>query len=1430
YGKPGEREKLLQVKRLKIYYDIFALLSGNIANAVTSVSVENTRIVLDTRRDQDVVKFITSLTEGGGGGASGMPSIVLQGKNLDVDLTGPDGSVRAGHIFFTLAPSGSALSVRWKSDLTVALAHPVASVSTISSPVSITATIHPAAGRPAGGVGGSSTAPAYPAVSAEALVVVDDLSANTFSIVRQAFRLTYRNGALAFRKVEDRAPIDLAGQLDLRTQVFTANMQTQEFVPAQYMSVRRPLDVIAPWLQTSFTGRATARYDLSDGRAAYTARFDADNNNENYADLKTVTLDLQGNERLATVNRLSVHTSVGSADFRGTVLLSNLLPDGTLSITDLRAGGMEPLSANLNVTRRSGSVEVSDSRLAYAGSTLHNLSAVLTPGPTETSFDVRFSMDADGTSIAELSGSLPAQTETPAGGGSEGSASKRSRFSGRIERLPVSQLYRVVRAAAPGLEAAGVAVPAGILPPAAVISSSLRLNASFSVAEGTRHLSVDAPTFRLYDQSDANQLALSVAADNQSVTVDNLQATYAGYSASGRLDATIGPDGGVGFSGMLRLQNVPYSFHGNYSPGNELTVTESHGLTARFSFSRFTQFAFQLSGNDIPVPIDQRTVLFDLQISGLFNGANTWEVNVNRFSVRNLPYVPFPDASFSMTARITPGRGSIESINYSDDVSTISGNGSVTYDTASAAPSVNGVTGRLFLQLANQKQDESYRVDLSLNSGALGGDVIVRNLPFKRFGVNAIDGGVDGQIRLSGTTSSPIVDAQASLDGATYGGQSLGGGATGHWENDTLRLSQVNITYGQSAVISGTVAADFRKGSVGVNATVKDQTAQPKPLQVAVNFSADYTPPESPLDFGSILQGNIDADLGVSGLPFQKDLGGTWQFKLTKRGREISMGGGPSNALSGNIRENGDFVLSSAAPLPVVFQADGRIKGNTVEANINNIRFNLSLIKGVLDFKVFRLTQGEVTGSLRINGSTADPDFYGTLAVADAKARLDYTPDELGPAKTFMVFEEKKVTMTRFAVPVGKTTGSVYGVFTLSRWVPESLDLEIVVPGDEGLHVDYTFGNVVVNGYANGVVKISSNPTVTTVTGSLLAYQTNITLANIGAPVTPPQPLSNEAPVHVDMTIETGKRVEFLWPTSTIPVLRGYARLGQSIHIGLATDTGTFSLRGDVGIQSGEIFYFERSFYIKDGMIKFNENENYFDPRLSVNAEIREVSNNGPVRISLVATDERLSQFTPRFVSDPPMTDAQIAALLGGNFFGELGNDQNGLSSAVYLTSDLLGQFSIVRSFENMVRDALSLDLFSIRTQLFSNLLRGAIGGTQPATTTGTGQTGGTNPATQYPLDNTSPSLGKYLDNTTVFLGKYLGTDLFLELLVQLQAQNPFSTTEQARSFGGLVINPEINLDWRTPFFDLQWSFLPQNPQTLFLTDNTISLSWGFTY
>jgi hypothetical protein len=86
-----------------------------------------------------------------------------------------------------------------------------------------------------------------------------------------------------------------------------------------------------------------------------------------------------------------------------------------------------------------------------------------------------------------------------------------------------------------------------------------------------------------------------------------------------------------------------------------------------------------------------------------------------------------------------------------------------------------------------------------------------------------------------------------------------------------------------------------------------------------------------------------------------------------------------------------------------------------------------------------------------------------------------------------------------------------------------------------------------------------------------------------------------------------------------------------------------------------------------------------------------------------------------------------------------------------------------------------------------------------------------------------------------VSLGKYLGNDLFFELLVRLQ--QPQVPVAIITSGGGLIaasteVQPdlELSLEWATPFFLLDWTFLPQHPQTMFLSDNSLSFSWRISY
>ena len=185
--------------------------------------------------------------------------------------------------------------------------------------------------------------------------------------------------------------------------------------------------------------------------------------------------------------------------------------------------------------------------------------------------------------------------------------------------------------------------------------------------------------------------------------------------------------------------------------------------------------------------------------------------------------------------------------------------------------------------------------------------------------------------------------------------------------------------------------------------------------------------------------------------------------------------------------------------------------------------------------------------------------------------------------------------------------------------------------------------------------------------------------------------------------------------------------------------------------------------------------------------------------------DSRFSNFSPRFSSDPPRLDTDILAMIGAPLVNRV--EMQGIGMAAMVYSDILGQNWILRPFEQKVRQVLNLDMFSVRTQLIQNLVAQRVLGT-----------------TINPLDNTSVSLGKYL-----------GNDLFLEMLVRLQQpQIPVAVITPS---GGLIaastaLQPdvELNLEWATPFFLMEWSFLPKHPESLFLSDNSLSFSWSFSY
>ena len=63
-----------------------------------------------------------------------------------------------------------------------------------------------------------------------------------------------------------------------------------------------------------------------------------------------------------------------------------------------------------------------------------------------------------------------------------------------------------------------------------------------------------------------------------------------------------------------------------------------------------------------------------------------------------------------------------------------------------------------------------------------------------------------------------------------------------------------------------------------------------------------------------------------------------------------------------------------------------------------------------------------------------------------------------------------------------------------------------------------------------------------------------------------------------------------------------------------------------------------------------------------------------------------------------------------------------------------------------------------------------------------------------------------------------------------MQALVRFQAADAVGSAYNIQTEGELNLEWTTPFFLLEWTFAPKHPENLFLSDNSIGLSWKFSY
>ncbi|MFQ3621801.1 MAG: translocation/assembly module TamB domain-containing protein, partial [Spirochaetales bacterium] len=869
----------------------------------------------------------------------------------------------------------------------------------------------------------------------------------------------------------------------------------------------------------------------------------------------------------------------------------------------------------------------------------------------------------------------------------------------------------------------------------------------------------------------------------------------------------------VKFDTQVEIFDTTYQFQALLDPSGYLRITRDPQIELELHWDTRVGAFGSVSLQNFPLSLLRLPNIPEVDVSGkmefFYESLERWALELEDVKITGLPILTDRIKAIHVRGTLTPSLGTFTYLKLVEKMGPLEGYGSLSYRLDE-----NNYKLTTYLKGEGPKP-EQYFLTLQYEAGDFSFEGELSEASLSRFITQeGVYGRITGKIQGKNILTSRSFQGDLQISEGGYRGVPFSLGFTGIIAETKIEAYTLKLTYGEGLELSGRVTLDLKQGSLQWDANAKATFAD-KPvagkIQGKVIFEGEKSLLNLPDLYLYLRSGASTVTFEQPSLPQEYR---QWSIQIAREGTEFLFSGGPLQSIEGRVRTEGTFSLRVKAPLWITFESEGSFDSQgKLRASIQNLQFSLSSLREQLDFGIFRITEGKVTGELTLEGPLQDPYIFGELRVRESRARLDIVEEELGPFLGILRFNEKTFTLEPVTLQTRGGSVQVGGTFELEKY---SLNTAFVWIDTErtgrtgGVRIKGNFNGVLLEGIGRGKVEISVKDEEVQVTGKVLASNTKITLGEIQWDNGSSAP--KDTRFLLDLEIISDRLVEFVWPSETFPIVRSFAALGQKLNIQMDSQTDFSLVKGDITIRGGQIYYFDRVFYLREGKIIFNERGDRFDPIISARAEIRENTQTGIVRIYLIADNTRFSQFSPRFESEPSLSQLEIFAILGGpSLLTSVTQEAVNLSSALLLSTDLFLQSEVIRSFERDMRNRFNLDLFSVRTQIFQNVLSEML-----------------IPQDSIPVNQALPSLGRYLDKSSIFIGKYIGTDLFVEYLLQLRAQDPF--TDNIRPFGGLSLESEIIFEWKTPFFLLAWSFQPKTPEELFIRDNTLSLRWRFSF
>jgi len=1395
---------LLTMSRFRIAYSLLDILRGRTL-AIRSVQIDSPLVNYNTTTDKDLADLFKTAMSGQEGSSRGISDmlperILIRIRNGKCQiLSGSDKfSLDALDINAEVFENSVAIDSKWKINVAIA--------KFFGEPVNFQIAM---------------TANGLCRMDMEdgaAIIAIPSVTGDMSSMGPVIYNITMREGAVNLYKKPDNFPYDISFEYGKNGKEFEGRLSCDNLRFAQLVSFSGGLEGLRQMLDVVSSGEALISRD-SDGVLGYSINL-AGSASSNFskaadADAASYEIDIDGDEKLAHIKKLRFSMTAaqeaafyGSAGFTGAVGFQPFAPAGVLSLDNFSASGREYLNADITVNTD--------------GSVINVFCETISIG--HGAFDInafKASMEpSDNGMVFSVSGARGLGTKTAHG--QKRSFSIAGSFAPGFKNADVKLSLDSFLAG----DLIGIAAPFVKKPPipdvlTGIFGDTAITTKLFFFTDFTRVL-YNTPSLVFSGRYGDKGFSgfTSINGTGSHFELGKAQISRGEDILLLSANADFANPNNIGFSINAGYQDISCLIKGTVLDGKTVDIQGSYGLKINFTTSRDKIYSGVIHTEGFPVPFLGKPALLYIDGRLRYDSHKAWFMNFDRLEMTDI-ISPAGQAHFKASCRADQNGVHFQQLYYKDGFGPLSGNANFLWPQgAGGLEAFSEITGTAYLVDNNEK----YQIEVSYLNHRLNLWLSGSSIRLGRFTEKANTLQADGEMRLLWNSFNSF-NAEFNLSSirGKMNGRDINVSAQAVMDNDELTVRRillgVNNINGEipQIVVNNKTGAARSEGNV--NFLINGRRAAG-----FLSLDANFKPVNSWAGIGEafdFFDGRAhvenfyfaDTDPQAFDIVFKRGDGGNGSDNT------LIVSGGPRNMIRLQVDNNGNFYAGLSNPSPVRGTAVGNISGNKINVTCNDLYIDMA---GVFTYllpqsKTIYLTGGYVNASVEIRGSMSDPEFFGSARGTSLRFMIpSYIPDELRPIPFYAVIEGNEITFGPVSASVGKGAGYVNGKFLIDRWIPNIFDINIVVPRETPIPYSFGISGFTARGDVSGKMTVSMENQLLDISGDL--YANNTVLGMDTLKINRDREQNNEkTPSVVDLMISTGPVVEFFYPDSKFPLLRANPDMGTKLHVTADTFTKQFSLTSDIKIRGGEIFYFERNFYIRSGLLVFRENELRFAPRLTARAEARDRNENGPVTISMIVDNAPLLDFTARFESSPALSQMEILALMGQSLTGsqtDNGGENQREKALAFVNSgaDMLAQFTVGRWVERQMRNFLQLDMFSLRTQVAQNLIFNAFPGIM-----------------QQPVDRNG-MLGNYLlDNTTLMGGKYIGQDLFLQGMLSMRYDANKNT------HGGLAIQQNYGFELEGPVvnnynFRIRWDFKPEHPENWYANDNAITFTFSRSY